>query len=202
MVLLNKCRVGFVYPSGGRMSTQPLRVVRADPISHPSTGRTAVNSHAVSPAPTGCATAGRDAMPTRRCPQIGDHPMLTTPIPPGRLAPFAGVLVVAQDSFTESGNAAILTRLEGRYGEPTAALDYATHAIRNYHDSATAPSCGFHSHCSLCCWTGSRATKRPPPSSVLRSTPCPRRPFLSSIPDRSPTRGPRRRDLRVARPEG
>jgi predicted ATPase len=50
-------------------------------------------------------------------------------------------LAIAQDSgncFTESGHAAVLTRLEGRYGEPTAALDHGTHAIRNYHDSGNS----------------------------------------------------------------
>ncbi|OBK75018.1 adenylate/guanylate cyclase domain-containing protein [Mycobacterium sp. 1274761.0] len=47
-------------------------------------------------------------------------------------------LVIAQDSgnrYIESHVANVLGRLEARHGEPLAALDYLTLAIRNYHDS-------------------------------------------------------------------
>jgi predicted ATPase len=47
-------------------------------------------------------------------------------------------LVVAQDSgnrYSETHLANILGRLEAQYGDPLAALDYLTLAIRNYHDS-------------------------------------------------------------------
>ena len=47
-------------------------------------------------------------------------------------------LVIAQDSGNrdnETHLAAILCRLEAEYGDPLAALDYFTVAIRNYHDS-------------------------------------------------------------------
>jgi hypothetical protein len=46
--------------------------------------------------------------------------------------------VIAQDSgnrYDESHLANVLGRLEARYGDPLAALDYLTLAIRNYHDS-------------------------------------------------------------------
>ena len=47
-------------------------------------------------------------------------------------------LVIAQDSGNRSNEthlAAILCRLEAEHGDPLAALDYFTLAIRNYHDS-------------------------------------------------------------------
>ena len=47
-------------------------------------------------------------------------------------------LLLAQDSgnrFNESHLAAIRCRLEASYGDPLAALEYFTVAIRNYHDS-------------------------------------------------------------------
>jgi len=47
-------------------------------------------------------------------------------------------LVIAQDSgnrYDESHLANVLGRLEARYGDPLAALDYLTLAIRNYRDS-------------------------------------------------------------------
>jgi predicted ATPase/class 3 adenylate cyclase len=47
-------------------------------------------------------------------------------------------LVIAQDSgnrVTESALAATLSRVEAEYGDPLAALDYVTLAIRNYHDA-------------------------------------------------------------------
>ena len=47
-------------------------------------------------------------------------------------------LVIAQDSgnrANETHLAASLARLEAEYGDPLAALDYFTVAIRNYHDS-------------------------------------------------------------------
>ena len=50
-------------------------------------------------------------------------------------------LVIAQDSgnrYTESLLAASLARLEAEYGDPLAALDYFTLAIRNFHDAGNA----------------------------------------------------------------
>lgn len=47
-------------------------------------------------------------------------------------------MVIAQDSgnrFNESQLAIMLSHLEAEYGDPRAALDYASLAIRNYHDS-------------------------------------------------------------------
>ena len=46
--------------------------------------------------------------------------------------------MIAQDSgnrYNESHLANVLGRLEARHGDPMAALDYLTLAIRNYHDS-------------------------------------------------------------------
>ncbi len=46
--------------------------------------------------------------------------------------------MIAQDSgnrYTESLLAATLSRLEAEHGDPLAALDYITLAIRNYHDA-------------------------------------------------------------------
>ncbi len=50
-------------------------------------------------------------------------------------------LVLAQDSgnrYSETHLANILGRLEAQHGDPLAALDYLTLAIRNYHDSGNA----------------------------------------------------------------
>ena len=47
-------------------------------------------------------------------------------------------LVIAQDSgnrFTESNLAFSLARLEANHGDPLAAFEYVTLAIRNFHDS-------------------------------------------------------------------
>ena len=47
-------------------------------------------------------------------------------------------LVIAQDSgnrYTEISPGGPLSRLEAEHGDPLAALDYFTVAIRNYHDS-------------------------------------------------------------------
>ena len=46
--------------------------------------------------------------------------------------------MIAQDSgnrYNETHLAASLSRLEAEYGDPLAALDYLTLAIRNYHDA-------------------------------------------------------------------
>jgi hypothetical protein len=53
--------------------------------------------------------------------------------------------VIAQDSgnrYTESLLAASLSRLEAGYGDPLAALEYVTLAIRNYHDSGNTTMMG------------------------------------------------------------
>ena len=50
-------------------------------------------------------------------------------------------LIIAQDSGNrgnESHLAGVLSQLEAEYGDPLAALDYLTVAIRNYHDSKNA----------------------------------------------------------------
>jgi hypothetical protein len=50
-------------------------------------------------------------------------------------------LIVAKETgnrYFESPLANVLGRLEARHGDPVAALDYLTYAIRNYHDSGSA----------------------------------------------------------------
>ena len=55
-------------------------------------------------------------------------------------------LMIAQDGGNrgnESHLAGVLSQLEAEHGDPLAALDYLTVAIRNYHDSGNAMSmCG------------------------------------------------------------
>ena len=63
--------------------------------------------------------------------------------PAKALAALRRGLVVAQDSgnrYAESDLALSLCRLEARYGDPLAALDYFTVAIRNFHDSGASTS--------------------------------------------------------------
>ena len=99
-------------------------------------------------------------------------------------------LVIAQDSGNraiESHLAVVLARLEAEHGDPLAAFDHLTLAIRNFHDSGNVatlsvppwpPSPSFS--------TGSDATNRRPPSPVSPSVPSPRRGSPKS-PPRSPT---------------
>ena len=61
-----------------------------------------------------------------------------TPIPPARLMPCAGVwrsLKTAATATTKPNLANILGRLEAEHGDPLAALDHLSLAIRNFHDS-------------------------------------------------------------------
>ena len=87
--------------------------------------------------------------------------------------------MIAQDSgnrYTESLLAVTLSRLEAEHGDPLAALDYLTLAIRNlprrgqHHQVRTAPW-----RSSPPCSTGSDATNRRPPSPGSPSPPSPRR---------------------------
>ena len=58
--------------------------------------------------------------------------------PPAALDAMRRGLVIAQDSgnrYTESLIAGSLSRLEAEYGDPLAALDHVTVAIRNFHDA-------------------------------------------------------------------
>ena len=58
--------------------------------------------------------------------------------PAGALEALRRGLVIAQDSgnrLVESQLASNLSRLEAQHGDPLAALDHITLAIRNYHDS-------------------------------------------------------------------
>ena len=90
-------------------------------------------------------------------------------------------LVIAQDSgnrINESHLAASLARLEAEHGDPLAALDYFTLAIRNFHDAGnttTDPSRRWLSSPPFS--TGSDATNRRPPSPVSRSIPSPQSAF-------------------------
>ena len=60
-------------------------------------------------------------------------------IPPALEALRRG-LVIAQDSHNRAAESALaqtLSRLEAAHGDPVAALDHVTLAIRNYHDSGS-----------------------------------------------------------------
>jgi hypothetical protein len=89
-------------------------------------------------------------------------------------------VVIARDSgnrLNETHVAVIVSSLEAECGDPLAALDYFTVAIRDYHDSGNIfiPS-------PLPCWppfsTGSDTTNRQP-SPVSQSVPSPQRRLLS-----------------------
>ena len=98
-------------------------------------------------------------------------------------------LVIAQDSgnrFDESHLATGLSRLEAEHGDPLAALDHITLAIRNFHDSGNIAT-SVSALATLAVFsTGSDATNRRPPSPVSRSVPSPQRRSPRSTP-RSPT---------------
>ena len=56
-------------------------------------------------------------------------------------------LVIAQDSgnrYAETLLAAVLSRLEAEHGDPLAALDYVTLAIRNFHDAGNTTGMRTH----------------------------------------------------------
>ncbi len=98
-------------------------------------------------------------------------------------------LVIAQDCGSranESYLAHVLARLEAEHGDPLAAFDYLTLAIRNIHDSGNAVIIRPPWLSSPPFLTGSDASRRQPPSPVSRSVPSPRRRPLKS-PPLSPT---------------
>ena len=65
--------------------------------------------------------------------------------------------------------ATALSRLEAEYGDPLAALDYFTLAIRNFDDSGNVAYIRFALATSLRSLTGSDAVNRPPPLPVAHS---------------------------------
>jgi predicted ATPase len=98
-------------------------------------------------------------------------------------------LVIAQDSgsrVTESLLATVLSRLEAGHGDPLAALDHITLAIRNFYDSGNVAYIRFAWQLSQYSSTGSDATNRRPPSPGSPSVPSSRRRSPKSAP-RSPT---------------
>ena len=83
-------------------------------------------------------------------------------------------LVIAQDSgnrTNESDLAASLARLEAEHGDPLAAFDYFTLAIRNFHDAGNTTTCVPRWLSSPPFSTGSDATNRRPLSPVSPSVP-------------------------------
>ena len=75
-------------------------------------------------------------------------------------------LVIAQDSgnrYIGSLLAVSLCRLEAVYGDPLAALDYITLAIRTFHDAGDTAAVRGSSRSSPPCSTGSDATNQRPP---------------------------------------
>ena len=114
--------------------------------------------------------------------------------------------MIAQDSgnrCSESHLAASLCRLEAGYGDPLAALDYVTLAIRNFHDSGNTAS--VHGAVSILAAVFDRLGRYEPAATIgrLRRHPLHRNglPEFNTA-DRPPARCPRRPDLRIARPQG
>ena len=88
--------------------------------------------------------------------------LFATPIPTAALDAVRRGLVIAQDSGNRGNESYLvdsLARLEANYGDPLAALDYLTLAIRNYHDSGNVTIMRSPSRCSPLFSTGSDATK-------------------------------------------
>ena len=129
-----------------------------------------------------------------------------TPIPTARVDALRRGLVIAQDSgnrANESHLADSLARLEAKYGDPLAALDYFTLAIRNYHDSGNTTM--IRSPLAVLAAFFDRLGRYEPAATIAG--------FASQSPDRDgdprtqhrdhpPARCPRRPDLRIARPQG
>ena len=87
-------------------------------------------------------------------------------------------LVIAQDSgnrFVESLLATALSRLEAEHGDPLAALDHITLAIRNFYESGNVAYILAPWQLSRYSSTASDASNRQPPSPVSHSIPLPRR---------------------------
>ena len=115
-------------------------------------------------------------------------------------------LVIAQDSgnrANETHLAASLSRLEAKYGDPLAALDYFTLAIRNYHDSGNTTM--IRSPLAVLAALFDRLGRYEPAATIAGfAVQSPHRGVRSRDQhrDRPPTRCPRRPDLRIARPQG
>ena len=115
-------------------------------------------------------------------------------------------LVIAQDSgnrANESHLAASLARLEAEHGDPLAALDYFTLAIRNYHDSGNTTM--IRAPLAVLAALFDRLGRYEPAATIAGFAV--QSPHRSGAPrdqhrDRPPPRCPRRPDLRIARPQG
>ena len=114
-------------------------------------------------------------------------------------------LVIAHDSGNrgdESNLAAMLAGLEALHGDPLAAFDYVTMAIRNHHDS------GNHTHVRLDLAELAvilHRLRRHESAATIAGFAL--TPLTSGSPraqrrDHPPARSPRRPDLRIARPQG
>ncbi len=83
-------------------------------------------------------------------------------------------LVIAHDSgnrFNESLLATVLARLEAEHGDPLAALDHITLAIRNYYDSGTSPYPFPPGDLAVVPPPARTPTNQQPPSPVSHSAP-------------------------------
>ena len=115
-------------------------------------------------------------------------------------------LVIAQDSgnrYTETLLAASLSRLEAEHGDPLAALDYVTLAIRNFHDSGNTTM--MRVALAVLAAFFDRLGRYEPAATIAGFAFSPltaaRLPRVQHR-DRPPARCPRRPDLRIARPQG
>jgi tetratricopeptide (TPR) repeat protein len=114
-------------------------------------------------------------------------------------------MLIAQDSgnrANESFFAITLARLEAKHGDPLAALEYVTRAIRNYHDSGNVAI--IRSPLAILASLLDRLGCREPRHHRRLRV---RSHFRGGVPrnqhrDRPPARSPRRPDLRGARPQG
>jgi len=115
-------------------------------------------------------------------------------------------LIVTQDSGnrgTETHMTGGLSRIEAQHGDPLAALEYLTLAIRNYHDSGNTTHMRAPLGCSRNPLRSARAPRISGHSHRFRAQP----PNCVDVArnhhhDHPPPRCPRRGDLRIARPQG
>ena len=114
--------------------------------------------------------------------------------------------MIAQDSgnrSTETRLAASLSRLEAEHGDPLAALDYVTLAIRNFHDAGNTTM--IRVPLAVLAAFFDRLGRYEPAATIAGFALSPltqRRPPRVQHRDRPPARCPRRPDLRIARPQG
>ena len=120
----------------------------------------------------------------------------------GCLAPGPGDRSRQRQPLQRDPPGASLARLEAEHGDPLAALDYVTLAIRNYHDSGNTAM--IRTALAVLAAVFDRLGRHEPAATIAGFA---LSPLTARVPrdqhrDRSPPRCPRRPDLRIARPQG